>query len=200
MDSTGYDIVLFLHIGFVIVFFSIITVLHFASNGLVSAKSLAVFEAWQKLLRRLSPLSGIAVLVVLVLGFALLGMNRNKDQFSYGSSWVVVSIVALVVLEGLAGMILTPWGRAIRDGLAAATTQAGSDAGAVPSDLRALALQPKIWIVSFVITWGFLGVVFLMVVKPNWLWSVLTLVVAIVLGVAEGQWLLGRARTAAVSA
>lgn len=182
MNGVGYDIVVFLHVAAVILLFMGAALLHAAATGMAKATSLPVFSTWAGVMRRFSPLMGIAALVVFVLGFALLGMNQEKESFSYGTPWVVVSLVTFVVLEGLSGMLLGPYGRGIKDGLAAATGDG------VPAELKAAVLDRKAWAVMFAMTWGFVGIVFLMLVKPDgWLWTSVVAVVSIVIGLIEGH-------------
>ncbi|MBI1378004.1 MAG: hypothetical protein GC157_11075 [Frankiales bacterium] len=195
MDSqTVYDVLLFLHIALVIVTFMIAGLLRVAQAALPKAGSLGVFGSWAMAMGRGSRTIPWAILAVLVAGGALLGTAPADDDFSWGSSWVVVSVAAVVVLMGLSGAVMTPWGRGVADELQAAIAASGPGAPVTPS-LRGAALAPRAWIVGHTLTGGFLGVVFLMAVKPGWTWSVVAVVVAAAIGAADGRWELGRAAT-----
>jgi hypothetical protein len=185
MNGTGYDILVFLHVAAVIGLFMGSAILHASATGMAKATKVDAYATWAAAMRRFTPLTGIAALVVFVLGFALLGMNQEKEAFSYSTPWVVISLVLFVLVEGLSGMLLAPYGRNIKAALAAATTAGATD---VTPEMRAAVLERKAWFAMFVTTWGFVGVVFLMLVKPEgWLWSSVAAIVAVLIGAVEGH-------------
>jgi hypothetical protein len=192
VNGTSYEILLFLHIASVIALLMSAAVMHTATSGLARAKSFGTYTSYAGLAKRFGPIPSIMVLIVLVLGFALLGLNKEKEKFSYSSAWVITAIVVVVILEGVSGMILQPHGKKVEAAIAAAAAAGATPDTPVSADLHALSVARRSWVVPFVLTWSVIGIVFLMTVKPNAAGSIGTVVAAAVIGWAEGTWTFGR--------
>jgi hypothetical protein len=199
VNGTTYDIVLFLHIASVIALVMSAAVMHTATSGLARAKTFGTYTSYAGLAKKFGPIPSIMVLVVLVLGFALLGMNKDNEKFGYSSAWVITSIVMVVILEALSGMLLQPHGKKVGAAIGAAVAAGATPDTPVSPELHALSVSRKAWVVSFTLTWSVIGIVFLMTVKPNAAGSIATVIVAALIGFAESSWMLGRvtAKTAA---
>ncbi len=102
-----------------------------------------------------------------------------------GTPWILVSLVALFVIGALGGGLIDRRLKAIQQ--AAASETSGE---AIPAALQARIGDPVLWTAFQTAGFIALGVVFLMTTKPDWLMSLITLVVAIILGVLVAQ--LGR--------
>ena len=88
----------------------------------------------------------------------------------------MTAVVALVVVEGLAGARLAPKSKALVKEIERA-------ADGTPSDtLRRLTRDTEVWHIAHVATFGFGGVVFLMAAKPSGAWSVVIVVIAAAIG------------------
>ncbi len=107
-----------------------------------------------------------------------------------GTPWIIVSLVSLFVIGGLGGGLIDRRLKAIQR---AAAGERSSEA--IPAALQAQIVDPVLWTAFQVVGFIALGVVFVMTTKPDWLVSLITLVVAIILGVLVAQ--LGRPRPAA---
>jgi hypothetical protein len=192
VNGTSYDVLLFLHIASVIALVMSAAVMHTAISGLARAKTFSSYTSFAAIAKRFGPIPSILTLVVLLLGFALLGMNKEKEKFDFSSAWVITAIVMVVILEALSGMVLQPHGKKIGAGIGAAIAGGATPDTPVSTELHALAVTRKSWMTSFVLTWSVIGIIFLMTVKPNFLWSIVTVVVAALIGLAEGSWIFGR--------
>jgi hypothetical protein len=178
MSITLTGFVLFLHIAVVIAAFMIAGFLHAAFHVLPRAKTVAEMRSWATLMHRLEPM--LPLLAIGILGFgAWLVHLEGGDGVGWSDGWVLTPLISLVVIEGLAGATLAPRTKALCEKVAQAAD------GAVPEELRRLTLDRTVWNVGHVATFGLLGVVFVMAVKPDggvaWLFPVVGAVVGIVL-------------------
>src|SRR3954454_12515736 len=138
----------------VIVTFMIAGVLHACLHMLVRAESAEQARPLAKVVHRLDPLFPFFALAILGLGFWLIGASHK--EWKVGDGWILASLIALVVIEGLAGALLAPHSKK----LVAAVNEAAD--GPLPPELRAQSRDPFIWYLAHVATFGFLGVVFVM--------------------------------------
>jgi hypothetical protein len=180
MHVTLAGLVLFLHIGVVIVSFMIGAVLHAGFHSMVRARTLAELRPWTALLHRLEPVLPILAVVILGLGAWLVQLGSDEG-FSWSDGWILTSVVTLVVIEGLAGALLAPRSKAV----GAAVARLGD--GEVPADLHRMLRDPVMWAVGHVATFGFLGVVFLMAAKPSGAWSPAFPIVGALVGLAAAR-------------
>lgn len=176
---TWHGFALFLHIGVAIVAFMIAGVLHAALPAMARAREVSVMRSWAAVVHRLEPLLPIMALLLLALGAWLIHLSHGFAGWSDG--WILTSVIALVVIEGLSGALLAPRSKALIAAVDAAP------AGEVPDALRAQAADPVIWHLANVATVTFLGVVFVMASKPSTAWSVSIVVVGALLGLALSQ-------------
>jgi hypothetical protein len=177
MHVTLTGVVLFLHIAVAIVAFAMAGLMHTALQFLARARSVGEMRSWAAVVHRLDPLFPVMALLLLGLGSWLVHLgSHTDDRFGFTTGWILTAIVALVVIEGLAGVLLAPRAkRAVR-----LVEEAGSDP--VSAQLHAAVVDPVLWHVAHVATFGFLGVVFLMAAKPSGAWSPVIVALGVLVG------------------
>ncbi|HLW01457.1 MAG TPA: DUF2269 family protein [Ktedonobacterales bacterium] len=118
----------------------------------------------------------IAALVLL-----LAGIYMTVTTWGWGTPWILLSLAALIVMGVLGGAVS---GRRLTTIRKAAAEDASS---AISPELQRLIADPVLLIsIQTALLIG-LGVVFLMTMKPDWTGSLITLGVAVVLGVVSAQ-------------
>lgn len=175
MHVTLYGFVLFLHITVAIVAFMMAGVLHAAMQALARAGDVREMRSWGRLVHRLDPLFPFAAL--LLLGFGAWLIHLSDGQIRWGDGWLLTALISLIVVEGLSGALIAPKAKA-----AVKLIEQAPD-GPVSHDLRRLSVDPAIWHISHIATFGFAGVVFLMAAKPTGALSPIIVVVAAAIGV-----------------
>lgn len=173
-----FGVVLFLHIGLVLVAFAMAGVVHAAMPAMARARDVATMRPWTELLHRLDPLFPLVALAILGLGAWLVHLGAHTDDaFSFKDGWIITAIVSLVVIEGLAGSMLAPTAKKLVEQVRETPD------GAVPADLHQATLAGKIWYPGHIATFGFLGIVFLMAAKPDGAYAPLFPVVGALVGI-----------------
>jgi len=175
MHVTLFGFVLFLHITVAIVAFMMAGVLHAAMQALARANDVREMRSWGRLIHRLDPLFPIAAL--LLLGFGAWLIHLSKGRIGWGDGWLLTSLIALIVIEGLSGVLIAPKAKA-----AVKLIEETPD-GPVTDDMRRLTVDPAIWHVSHIATFGFTAVVFLMSVRPTGALSPILVIAGTVIGV-----------------
>jgi hypothetical protein len=171
---SAYHVVLFLHLVFLVASFAAAGLLHLALLRLHAGGTAP--EARQAAL--LAQRAGRA-LPLGALGLFATGAYMVADAWSWGDSWVICSIAGLVLMEAIGGAVLGRRGDALLHALEGAE-------GPLPAAAAARLRDPVLWHASNVPTALAFGVMFVMVTKPGWLGSLVTLVIAVGLGVATG--------------
>jgi hypothetical protein len=190
MHVSLFAFVLFLHITVAIAAFAIAAVLHLAFHMMPRQATTGGLRPWAGLMHRLEPMLPIAGLLLLVLGSWLVHLgSKTDDAFSFTTGWILTSIVALVVVEALAGALLAPRTKAV----IRAIEEAGE--GEVPADIRAGLANPFVWYIGHIATFAFVGVVFLMATKPSGAWSPVFPVLGAIVGVLIAMPQLRAAKT-----
>ena len=159
-EITQYNVALFLHVGTVIVTFMIAAV-----SACVSAhagprqdrsKRLGRSRIWfigsTRCFRFSHSRSSVS---------ASGSSGRATRSLKVGDGWILTSLIALIVIEGLAGALLAPHSKKL-----VAAIQEAPD-GPLSAELRAQSRDPFIWYLAHTATVGFLGVVFVMTNKPS---------------------------------
>lgn len=175
MHVTLFGFVLFLHITVAIVAFMMGGVMHAALQAMARADDVRELRSWGRLVHRLDPLFPIAAL--LLLGFGAWLVHLSDGEVRWGDGWLLTALITLIVVEGLSGALIAPKAKS-----AVKLIEQAPD-GPVSDDLRRLSVDPAIWHISHVATFGFAGVVFLMAAKPTGALSVVIVIVAAALGV-----------------
>jgi MFS family permease len=179
MHVTLFGFILFLHILTAIVAFMMAAIVHAGLPALARARDVREMRSWAALLHRLEPLFPIAALLLLVLGAWLI--HLSKGRIHWGDGWLLTSLIALIVVEAIAGVKLAPKAKA-----AVKAVEEAAD-GPVPDSVRRTALEPWIWYPSHVATFGFAAVVFLLAARPAGAWAVVTVIVGGLIGVAVAR-------------
>lgn len=178
MDITLAGFVLFLHISVVICSFMIAGILHTAFHVLPRARSIAEMRPWAAVMHRLEPLLPILAVAILAMGAWLVHLEHG-DGVRWSDGWVLTPLITLVIIEALAGALLAPRTKALCERVADAAD------GPVPDDLRQMTVNSVTWDIGHIASFGFLGIVFVMAVKPAggvvWLFPVVGALVGIVL-------------------
>ena len=175
MHVTLFGFVLFLHITVAIVAFMMAGVLHAAMQALARADDIREMRQWGRLVHRLDPLFPVAAL--LLFGFGAWLIQLSKGRVGWGDGWLLTSVIALIVVEGLSGVLVAPKAKA-----AVRLIEAAPD-GPVTDEMRKLSVDPAIWHISHIATFAFTAVVFWMAVRPTGALSPILVVVGAVIGV-----------------
>jgi hypothetical protein len=120
--------------------------------------------------RKLGPISMLAILLS---GFAMMAIGR------IGSSWLIVAFAALVVLVVLGLTLTAPRMRTLGEALK-------TEYGPLSSTLHDLLRDSQLWFSLRLRGSLALGIIFLMTVKPDLIGSLITMGMAILLGLAAG--------------
>lgn len=173
-----FELAMFVHIIAMTAGFMMAATLHVALYQSRSATRVAEMKPWPRVIHRVEPLLPVTALVIFFSGMFMI--SRSDGEFAWKDPWLLASIVGLVLAE-IIGASLVPRSKAFQAAIVAAPE------GPVGDDLRP---APVLWIGSHSATALFLGVVYLMVMKPSGPVSVGVLVVAEALGIATALPLL----------
>lgn len=174
-EISQYNVAVFLHVTVVIASFAIAAVLHAALHVLPRAKTVDQMRPFAHLVHRLEPLLPILAIFILGFGFWIVGASHKVWHIKDG--WILTALITLVVIEGLAGALLAPHSKKLVQAIEAAPD------GAPSAELRQQALDPFIWYLAHVATFGFLGVVFVMFNKPSGGGAVVVVIIGALVGV-----------------
>lgn len=126
--------------------------------------------------RRLGPLSMLAILLS---GFYMMAVARMQ------AAWLIVAFAALVLMVVVALAFTAPRVAAI--GRALTTEQ-----GPLSSSLHSLLHDARLWLSMRMRVSLALGIIFLMTIKPDLLGSLVTVGIAVILGLASSLPMKGR--------
>lgn len=167
-----YSIALFLHVVGALGFF---VALGLEWTGLWQIRSATTSEqvrAWMRISKSARRLGIASMLTILVSGFYMMATVWG------GVAWIIVTLGALVLVIVLSVALTGPRMAAIGRALA-------TEKGPVSKTFHSLANHPLLWISIQTRVAIALGIVFLKTVKPDLGGSLLTIGVAIVLGLAS---------------
>lgn len=183
MNASLGGFVLFLHIGVVIAAFAVAAILHAALHTMVRARTVEELRPSAALVHRLEPLLPILAIFIFVFGAWLI----HLEDLGWGEGWIDTAIVALVVIEGLAGALLAPRSKQLIAAIDAAPP------GPLSPELHTATMDPRIWDLAHVATFGFLGVVYVMADKPSGGLAAAVVVLGVLVGLALSRWQLSLA-------
>lgn len=180
--ATLYQVALYVHILGVLLLFVAIGAESLAVWGLGRAQTVDAMRLWLRSARgpeKLFPLAGALILIA--------GLYMAITVW-HGTPWVVLGFLGLIGFS-VAGAVVN--GRRFK-----AVEQAADagGAGVIPDDVRRELANPTLRITLWAMSVGALGIVYMMVVKPDWIGSIAALVVASVLGAVLGA-LVGQRRS-----
>ncbi|MCC6455543.1 MAG: hypothetical protein IT328_11405 [Caldilineaceae bacterium] len=175
----SYSIALFLHIVGALGVFVSLALEWVSLQQLQRLTTAEQVDEWFKNAAGGRWLAGISFLLILIPGFYMTAVAWG------GVMWVTVAVGAIVLMGALAGILTGPRMAAIKKSIA-------TENGPSSSDLYRLLHHPMLWVSLQVRVAIALGIVFLMSVKPALTGSLITLAVAILLGLAIGFATVGR--------
>ena len=173
MSSFLYQLALFIHIGGVILLFVAIGAEALAVWGVGRAQTLGEVRLWLRSAHgpeKLFPLGGALILI------AGLYMAITVWQ---GTPWVVVGLIGLIAFS-VAGAVING-GR-----FKAIERAVGEGDGAISDDLRRQRADPTLRVSLWTMSVAALGIVYMMVIKPDWVGSIAALVIAMLIGAVAG--------------
>jgi hypothetical protein len=176
-----YPIALFVHIVGALGFFVALGVEWISLRQLRGATTVEQVREWMRVATRVRRLGMAAMLTLLVSGFYMMAIAQ------VGGAWLIVAFWSLVLLAILAATLsfrrMAAIGRAVT-----------VETGPLSPTLRQLLQHPLLWIAIQIRVAIALGIVFLMTVKPALSGALLTIGVAIVLGLVSALPIRGRQR------
>ena len=179
-----YDLVLFAHILGVVGLFMALAVELASLLGARRARTVEAVRVWSSAIKPLAIVFPVTSLLILAAG-----LTMTLGTWGWGHAWIDLSLALLVLLSILAATINGAHAKRIAE-QAAALGQ-----GPIPPVLGHELNHPIHWMSVISIIMIALGIVFLMVEKPDWLGSAVTLVIALVVGVILAQVLVRSSQT-----
>ena len=171
-----YHLVLFAHILGVLGLFMGLAVELASMVGARRARTVETVRVWSSVSKPLTVVFPITSLVILAAG-----LTMTLGVWGWSHAWIDLSLVLVILMNVLGATINGGHAKRIAD-LAAALGH-----GPIPPDLRRELNHPVLWTSVISMALIALGIVFLMVEKPDWLGSAVTLVIALVVGVILAQ-------------
>jgi hypothetical protein len=185
---TVYTLALFLHIIGTIGLFIGVSVWLFAAAALRRAQSVGQVRALTSLIL---PSSVLAIVSILLLGVA--GFYMAITVWGERATWIIVATINFLLLAPFGVFVIDPRLRAL------ARTAAALPDGPLPTAVAARARDPLVGVGLCAYVGVLLGIVFLMTNKPSVVNSIITMIVATIVGLIGGLllWWATRARLAA---
>ena len=175
---SDYTLALFAHILGVIGLFSGIVLDWTTILRLRRAQSMAQVREATGLVGAQARLIQVSSLLILIAGAYM-----AETVWGWNIAWILVSLAALILMGALSGAVSARRLKAIQRAAAGE-----SAAGGISPALQQRIADPLLVTASQTAAMIGLGVVFLMTTKPDLLGSLLTLIVAIALGVGAAQF------------
>ena len=167
-----YSITLFLHIVGALGFFVALGLEWTGLSQIRSAMTLEQVRGWMVILKSVRKVGFVSMLTTVISGFYMMAAVWG------GVAWIYMSLGALVLVIVLSVTLTGPRMAAIGQALA-------TEKGAVSQTFHSAANHPLLWISIQTRVAIALGIVFLKTAKPDLGGSLLTIGVAIVLGLAS---------------
>ncbi len=168
----SYSIALFLHIAGALGFFTALGLEWTSLRQLRSATTAEQVREWLRFPDGMKRVGMASMLILLAAGFYMMA------TVWHGVAWIIVTLGAIVLMiilsMAVTGRRMAVIGRAVI-----------TERGALPHTLSVSLHDPVLWIAMQTRVAIALGIVFLMTVKPDMLGSLLTIGIAIVLGLAS---------------
>ena len=175
MDT--YHVVLYLHLLSLFIGIGAASILLVCLFNLRSAQTLTDAIPWGRVAGKIGRVFPIAIV-----GLFATGAYMTSDIWTWGTSWIYVSIVGLVVVTFQGAVI----GERTGHKLGVALQENGP--GPLGDQARRMTRHPGLWVVEFTNVALVLGIVWNMTQKPGTASAVVTLVVAYAVGVTAALW------------
>jgi hypothetical protein len=169
---SNYSIVLFLHIVGALGFFLALGLEWTGLSQIRSAMTLEQVRAWMGILKNVRKVGFVSMATTVITGIYLMLAVWG------GVAWIIVTLGSLVLVIALAQAVTAPRMAAVGQALVA-------EKGPFSKTFRSLANHPLLSISIQIRVAITLGIVFLKIAKPDLGGSLLTIGVAIVLGIAS---------------
>jgi hypothetical protein len=179
-----YHLVLFAHILGVLGLFMALAVELASMLGARHARTIEAVRVWSSVSKPLDVIFPLAALLTLGAGLAM-----TLGVWGWSHAWIDLSLALLLLLSVMGAVVNGGHARRI------ARRAAELESGSIPSDFRQELTHPTHWTSVMSMTMLSLGIVFLMVEKPGWLGSVVTLVIALLVGIILAQVLVRSGQT-----
>ena len=171
MDT--YHVVLYIHLLALLVGFSAGMIETVCLFRLRAAETLEAAAPWGQLAGEIEKAFPVAIL-----GLFGSGAYMTSDVWTWGTSWIVLAIIGLVVLSVQGPLVAGRRGHAVKAALAA------NGPGPLGPDARRMTRDRALWAAAFTNEFLVLGIVWVMTNKPGWAGGVATLVIAYAVGLA----------------
>jgi hypothetical protein len=178
----AYDVVLFIHLLGVAILFAAIGILQLGGLRLRRATTVDQARLWVGVTSITGLMFSIALLLILGAG-----LYMASDRWSFGTSWVVVAIVSVVLMGVIGGAGV---GRSLE---AIGRSLAQTEGPQIPSTVARRIRSPRLWSQTFALVGIAVGVLWLMTNKPGWGGAVGVVVGLAVVGAAAGAAVARRA-------
>ena len=183
----AYSIALFLHIVGAVGFFVALGLEWTGLWQIQSALTPQQVRGWMGILKSLRKVGFASMLTTVITGVYMMLTVWG------GEAWIIVTVGSLVLMIALAQVVTAP--RMMAIGRALATEKAP-----LSPTFYSLANNPLLWISIQTRVAIALGIVFLKIAQPDWAGSLITIGIAIVLGIASALPMFRRERAQAASA
>jgi len=170
----AYDVAVFLHVLSLFGLIGAITTVVLCNLRLRDAGSFREAAQWARLIDQASWAFPAAIL-----GLVATGVYLTAERWTWSTSWILVSIAALIVDTVQGPLIAGPRAKALRDAL---TVDAAT--GVLDSRVRRLANDRVLWVVLFANPGIVLAITWNMTVKPGTAEAVAAILVGYGLGAA----------------
>lgn len=141
-----------------------------------SAAHVGQVREWTNAIRPLELVIPLSALLILAAGLAMTFMGWGWSQ-----AWISTSMLAFLTMAVLGGTINTRRIKAIHS-----SAEKAPD-GRIAAALRRKIVDRVLWMSALVMGFTDLGIVGLMVIKPGWIGSIVTLIVAAAVGAIVAQ-------------
>lgn len=168
-----YHYVLYVHLLSLFIGIGAGSVLLACLFQLRAARTLETAVPWGMLSGRVAKLFPVAII-----GLFATGAYMTHKFWTWGTPWIVMGIVALVVLFAQGAGIAEHTAKKLEAALRA------NGPGPLGPDARRMALHPGLWVVEFANLGIVLGVVWNMTEKPGWGGSIAAVAVGYAVGAA----------------
>ncbi len=180
---SAYDIALFFHISGAIAYFLAASIWLLGLSLQRRAQRVEQVRAIGSMVDVAGPVSGVGLLILIVSG-----LYMAATAWGFGTGWIDVAIISLVLIAPL-GAALTVPRRLKIDRLARATPD-----GPVPENLARLIHDPILQTSVQTLLVLLLGIVFLMTTKPSLIGSIIVMLIALALGIVSSLLIVVRPR------
>jgi uncharacterized membrane protein len=169
MDT--YHVMLYIHLLSLLVGFSAGMIETVCLFRLRAAHTLEAAAPWGQLAGEIEKAFPVAIV-----GLFVTGAYMTSDVWTWGTSWVVMSIVGLAVLSVQGPLVAGRRGHAVKAALMA------NGPGPLGPEAQRMTRDRALWTAAMTNEATVLGVIWLMVQKPDWGGAVATLVIAYAVG------------------